>query len=492
MALPVTIPNQFANATASIPLSQLDTNFNTLANAVNGISDGSETLANVTATVANITTANVGALNTSGAVVFNDAGADVDFRVESDTVDHALFVEGSSGNVGIGTASPGVRLEVAGASAGSSFNALRMANTDTTASSPVSALFQSADDGTLRNRAIISSGSDGSNNGYVAFNTRLSGSVTERMRIDSSGNALITRGFIPTNTSTLFVRGVSGGSYNTTFSQTNATMQIVSDEMSVDQWYPTFNITMVRQSLTTGANAFGGIGFSTIDDSNNSGMYDAGRIAIVNDNGALAASGTEMAFYTQVGSVTPTNPATEAMRIDSSGSLLVGTTSGNANIRMIVDGSAGAAKFTGDDLNHYQLVLVSKSSSASTHFQVAFINAVGTVVGAITHNDTATTYATSSDYRLKHDIQPMTGALAKVAQLKPVTYKWNADDSQSQGFIAHELQEVAPYAVTGEKDGEQMQGVDYGKITPLLTAALQEAIAEIQLLKARVAELEAK
>jgi hypothetical protein len=82
MALPVTIPNEFASATASIPLSQLDTNFTTLANAVNGISDGSETLANVAVTVAQLQVrAHVTTLNTSGQVVFNDAGADVDFRV---------------------------------------------------------------------------------------------------------------------------------------------------------------------------------------------------------------------------------------------------------------------------------------------------------------------------------------------------------------------------------------------------------------------------
>ncbi|NBW20246.1 MAG: hypothetical protein EBR82_70980 [Caulobacteraceae bacterium] len=86
----------------------------------------------------------------------------------------------------------------------------------------------------------------------------------------------------------------------------------------------------------------------------------------------------------------------------------------------------------------------------------------------------------------------MTGALDKVDALKPCTYTWKADGSAGEGFIAHELQEVAPYAVSGEKDGEQMQGVDYGKITPLLTAALQEAIAEIKSIKARVAELEAR
>ena len=110
MALPVTIPNQFANATATIPLSQLDTNFTTLSNAVNGISDGSETLANasVTKNGTSGSTAAVSAttLNTSGAVVFNDAGADVDFRVEGDTDANLLFVDASADRVGIGTSSP--------------------------------------------------------------------------------------------------------------------------------------------------------------------------------------------------------------------------------------------------------------------------------------------------------------------------------------------------------------------------------------------------
>jgi hypothetical protein len=83
-------------------LSQLDTNFTTLANAVNGISDGSETLANASVTVLTAGTANVTTLNTSGQVVFNDAGADVDFRVEGDTDANLLFVDASTDRVGIG------------------------------------------------------------------------------------------------------------------------------------------------------------------------------------------------------------------------------------------------------------------------------------------------------------------------------------------------------------------------------------------------------
>jgi hypothetical protein len=86
----------------------------------------------------------------------------------------------------------------------------------------------------------------------------------------------------------------------------------------------------------------------------------------------------------------------------------------------------------------------------------------------------------------------MTGALATIAQLKPCIYTWKVDGSAGQGFIAHEIQELCPDAVTGEKDGEQMQGVDYGKLTPILTAALQEAIAKIETLEARISALEAK
>jgi hypothetical protein len=110
----------------------------------------------------------------------------------------AVTVDASQ-NVGIGTASPGVRLEVSGASAASSFNALRMANTDTTASSPVTTLFQSADDGTLRNRATMTSGSDGSNNGYIALSTRSSGSITEKFRLNSTGALVLAGGSTSAN-----------------------------------------------------------------------------------------------------------------------------------------------------------------------------------------------------------------------------------------------------------------------------------------------------
>ena len=116
----------------------------------------------------------------------------------------------------------------------------------------------------------------------------------------------------------------------------------------------------------------------------------------------------------------------------------------------------------------------------------------GTTVGTISVTTTATAYNTSSDYRLKENIQPMTGALAKVQALKPCTYNWKADGSEGEGFIAHELAEVAPQAVTGEKDAVDAdgnpvyQGIDTSFLVATLTAALQEAVAEINSLKARL------
>ncbi len=185
------------------------------------------------------------------------------------------------------------------------------------------------------------------------------------------------------------------------------------------------------------------------------------------------------------------------MRIDSSGNLLVGTTTTdiwtgsatNTGFRVESNGTTTLAR------SGFAALLV-KRTTASTGNLAEF--AYGTsVVGTISTNGTGTTYGTSSDYRLKHDIQPMTGALAKVAALKPVTYKWNVDGSNGEGFIAHELQAVCPDAVTGEKDAVDAegnpvyQGIDTSFLVATLTAAIQELKAELDTAKARIAALEA-
>ena len=106
-----------------------------------------------------------------------------------------------------------------------------------------------------------------------------------------------------------------------------------------------------------------------------------------------------------------------------------------------------------------------------------------TKVGTIQVTGSATTYNTSSDYRLKKNIKPLEDGLDRVCKLKPVKFDWKLNDETTEGFIAHEVQEIFPDATSGEKDGEDMQGMDYGRITPLLVKAIQELKAEIEILK---------
>jgi len=175
----------------------------------------------------------------------------------------------------------------------------------------------------------------------------------------------------------------------------------------------------------------------------------------------------------------------ERARIDSSGNLLVGTTTSSARLTVQADSSS------------VQPVVFNSTAAGTGATSLVRFRRNGTNVGEIEITGSATTYATSSDYRLKHDIAPMTGALAKVAALKPVTYKWNADDSNGEGFIAHELAEVCPGAVTGEKDAVDAegnivpQGIDTSFLVATLTAAIQELKAELDTAKARIAALEA-
>jgi hypothetical protein len=175
-----------------------------------------------------------------------------------------------------------------------------------------------------------------------------------------------------------------------------------------------------------------------------------------------------------------TNGVTRAL-IDTSGNLLVGTTSllnaGGFQLLARTDTPLGAWKVS------------------TNGFGFNLQNSSGTNVGSIVIDSSSVSYNTSSDYRLKHDIQPMQNALATVAQLKPVTYKWNIDDSESQGFIAHELQEVVPECVTGEKDAvdaegkPQYQGIDTSFLVATLTAAIQELKAIVDAQAVEIAAL---
>jgi hypothetical protein len=191
---------------------------------------------------------------------------------------------------------------------------------------------------------------------------------------------------------------------------------------------------------------------------------------------------------------------TERARIDASGNLGLGNTApgGYGKMRITFDAASAANNNTGLGID------VTANTSGAKFIQ--FYNEAGSGIGTVNRNGTtnAVQYTTSSDYRLKEDIAPMTGALAKVALLKPCTYKWKVDGSSSEGFIAHELQAVVPDCVSGEKDAVETytdeegneqtrpvyQGIDTSFLVATLTAAIQELRGIVDSQAARIAALE--
>ena len=189
-----------------------------------------------------------------------------------------------------------------------------------------------------------------------------------------------------------------------------------------------------------------------------------------------------MALYTN---------SSERMRIDSSGNIYAGGTTSLAN---------GPYRYNSisNFSTAYGLGIQDTSAGVGGYF-IGFMNQSNVVQGSISKtSSTVTAYNTGSDYRLKEDILPMTGALDRIAQLKPVTFKWKEDKLDGEGFIAHELAEVCPQCVTGEKDAVDTQGnpryqmVDTSFLIATLTAAIQEQQTIINDLKARIETLEAK
>lgn len=188
----------------------------------------------------------------------------------------------------------------------------------------------------------------------------------------------------------------------------------------------------------------------------------------------------------------------EAARIDSSGNLLVGTTSNTYGAHCYIYGGAGGTQLYAKQGGAGGYVGVFDAYvNGGTYYLIGF-NANGTGTGSITSNGSSTSYNTSSDYRLKENVVGVTGASARVQQLNPVRFNFIADpDTTVDGFLAHEVQDVVPEAITGAKDAVDAegnpvyQGIDQSKLVPLLTAALQEALTKIETLEARVAALEA-
>ena len=193
----------------------------------------------------------------------------------------------------------------------------------------------------------------------------------------------------------------------------------------------------------------------------------------LNPNGVIV-------FRTESGKTTGSNLAiTERMRITSDGTVFIGKTSSALTTAGIEIFPEGAQYLTRDG---GQIMYFNRLSNDGT---IVDFRRNNTIRGSISISGSTTAYNTTSDYRLKQNVEPMVGGLAKLAQLKPSTFEFKEQPNiKVDGFLAHEVQAVVPQAVTGEKDGEEMQGLDMSKLVPVLVAAVQELSAKVVALEA--------
>jgi hypothetical protein len=314
---------------------------------------------------------------------------------------------------------------------------------------------------------------------------------------------------------------------------TNAIIQGLSDNLAA---YAAIDIDASSLRLNSASGGLVGIGMTpsnVLDITQN--QNGASVIKLLNNSAGANAQavvqlsdGTNnayMAFFGTGGAGTgPNNPGSFSIQTQATGGMNIATTAAypmkfhinNAEAARITPSStsfligktAKGIAFAGFQAN-YSTGQTDVTVSGSECMNICRTTSYGSVIrffqtdaatlcGSIATSAGATAYNTSSDYRLKENVQPMTGGLDTIATLKPVTYDWIIDKSAGEGFIAHELQAVIPAAVHGEKDavndkGEiKPQGVDFGKIVPHLVAAMQEQQATIQELTTRLAALEAK
>ena len=383
-----------------------------------------------------------------------------------------------AGNVGIGTDSADGKLNVVdtsnpAATSGSVIiegrrdggaNVLTLRAKD--ASAPTSALpnaqgavlrWQGFDGTDFENMGYIYVAADGQAVGdgdapsFMAFGTSADGSSspTERMRIDSSGNTTFTgsSGAI-SGTGNVYINNADDA-FALVINNNGTSSQ--NDRGVFDARVGGSSVLRINNSGNVGIGTTNLTGANTILDLKKTGTNQGTNIRFKNDynenfyigiaggdttgNGIIYnANDSDIVIYTGTG-------GPERMRITSGGNVFIGNTS-----------FASSSRVKMFEINPNCIATKSGTSDSTLQYHNEFHNPNG-FVGSISTNGSATAFTTSSDYRLKENVVEMTGALDRVSQLKPSRFNFIADaDKTVDGFLAHEVQEIVPEAITGEKD----------------------------------------
>jgi hypothetical protein len=379
----------------------------------------------------------------------------------------------SNSNVGIGTTSPATKLDVKGnvfvANAANGNNTIAFGNIGT-----LGPLNGAPNNLTGSAFLVVSSSTASGAPSHMKFFTTTGGVCGERMRLAADGNVGI---------------GSTSPAYK---------LDVVGTARVGDTFLITTGATAdARLEVGSGRS---GNGNSYIDLVGDATYTDYGLRLIRYDTGANAGSRLEhkgtgqfQLFAAEAASVTISTTSTERMRITSAGDLLVGRTSGGLDNTSGVTISQSSIGMQTEG-NAAQIIM-NRTTSDGTIVEIRRNNIA---VGTISVTTTATAYNTTSDYRLKELIKPISAGLSRINSLKPSVYNWKSDGSDGEGFLAHELAEVVPLAVTGQKDALNDDGsinpqsVDLSKIVPILVASIQELSGIVKQQQIEIDDLKSK